>query len=408
MYSLQNPQDVRRLSDLLEILCDADGGTRNTAAVLGHFVNGENVHISWSAGLFPAVIVADAGAQLAVFVGGANNTLQGLSLLTAALAPASNVAVAQVNGAALRAAIALELLVSSIRPTLPASVVLVGHSYGGAAVELLAGRWITERQPAQIQLMTLGAPRAGDSRLSAILDGIIHLRFMNPADPIPAFPPHFDEAPFAVFALGFVGATELNNWTQTGGGLVLHEDGNVTQAELPPQIAPIQDVILVSWATGPRGFLSSEHWYRTYARRLRNYALVQPPVPNFNRGGSLKGELVQPLVQADFNLGPVLGPVAQDRRDAMAFSSVYIPVPHQWRPVKVGTSWWASWESELVVQCQTHSQAKSICKAGNKQLRVLQNALAISRGAWTTAVGIYLNAASAPAGGFMPVVTVTA
>lgn len=91
----------------------------------------------------------------------------------------------------------------------------------------------------------------------------------------------------------------------------------------------------------------------------------------------------------------------------MAYSSVYIPVPHQWRAEKVGLTWYATWEGRLVVKCQSRSQARSVSKAGNKQLRVLQNAASIDHLAFGSSLQDYLTAASSGTAGFMPVVTVT-
>jgi hypothetical protein len=168
----------------------------------------------------------------------------------------------------------------------------------------------------------------------------------------------------------------------------------------------ISDVALLSWAAGTNGFVSFEHNYHTYTTRLQKVVagVAAPPVDP--TAGGFKGEAILPLTPADLAAGPVAGPLLQERGANVAFSSVNIPVLYRWKPVRVGSVWYATWLNTNVVACQSHSQAKSICKAFNKALKVLQNAANCSKGTMQTDWGLYLVAASSSTTGFLPVLTV--
>jgi hypothetical protein len=373
--------------------------TRN---VTGFFIN----VFQYSTGQTPAYWVCANFQEMRIFIGGASTLQNGLDLLGGALAPGVPIGRARVNAAVAFQATIIANYIGKILAVLPPSILVCGHSYGGAIAEAFVAGLVQSTYPGSLQLYTQGAPRAGDSSLSSVLDPVPKLRVMDQGDPIPFFPPHFSEAPFATIALGFVEALNLAHWAQCGGGAILDPQGNLTPGELPPLFSPIAEVSLATWAAGVNGFASNEHSSYTYRARMLKQSSGGPSPPVDPTKGGFKGELALPLTAVELNAGPVLGPVLQKGGAVVAFSTVFIPVSMRWKAVRVGQIWYATWQGLQVVTCQSHSQAKSICKAFNKALKVLQNASAVSKGQMVGTWGTYLVAAGSSTGGFVPVLSV--
>jgi len=68
-------------------------------------------------------------------------------------------------------------------------ITLVGHSYGGATATVLAAQIRYANPTADLQLVTFGAPRAGDSRLYALTDPLPQVNLAAVNDPVSALPP---------------------------------------------------------------------------------------------------------------------------------------------------------------------------------------------------------------------------
>jgi hypothetical protein len=398
--------DCNTMSQLIQWLVEQDSGPRSIAT-LQLLTKGNAINLPvFSAGQTPAYWVLSDGANMIVVVAGATTAREGLDLIGGAMIPGIPVGIARCNAAAVIQAQIIEAVVTNLVPSFPQRVLAVGHSYGGAIAHVLAAGWHQFQPNLTVQLYTQGSPRVGDVRLAAVLDNIDKLRVMNFGDPVCFFPPHFAEAPFATIALGFIQAYNLSFWAHAGGGTVLDNQGNLYGSELPPISLIINDTSLLAWAAGVNGFLNSEHDSATYLRRMTNQgpAAPAPPVDPFRAG--FKGELALPLTPAELAAGPINGPLLQEGKGTVAFSSVFIPVAYRWKPVKIGQVWWATWQGLQVVACQSHSQAKSICKAFNKSLKVLQNASSVSKGIMLSTWGSYLVAAGASTAGFTPVLTV--
>jgi len=68
------------------------------------------------------------------------------------------------------------------------TILVCGHSLGGA-IALLLAEWLTRSYPnANIILYTFGSPRAGDSTFVEAAAGLTHHRIVNHFDPIPGVP----------------------------------------------------------------------------------------------------------------------------------------------------------------------------------------------------------------------------
>lgn len=68
------------------------------------------------------------------------------------------------------------------------TIILCGHSLGGA-IALLLAEWIRRRPRApRVILYTYGAPRSGDGTFNEGAKGLVHHRLVNHNDPVPAVP----------------------------------------------------------------------------------------------------------------------------------------------------------------------------------------------------------------------------
>lgn len=68
-------------------------------------------------------------------------------------------------------------------------IILVGHSYGAAVCNVLAGRYRFIRPQGQVRLLTCGDPKPGDSRLQRILGGTAGIALANDDDLVTILPP---------------------------------------------------------------------------------------------------------------------------------------------------------------------------------------------------------------------------
>ena len=94
-----------------------------------------------------------------------------------------------------RDAVLTWLLDATGRTTTQHVVRCVGHSLGGALATVCAYDLLHTAAPwadtASVQLVTFGAPRVGNARFVAGLEGCAkHARFVHSVDPVPHFPPH--------------------------------------------------------------------------------------------------------------------------------------------------------------------------------------------------------------------------
>jgi len=80
-------------------------------------------------------------------------------------------------------------------------ITLVGHSYGGATVTVLAAQILQANPTAELQLFTTGSPRAGDQRLYDIVETRPNVNVISAGDPVASVPPVGAELyPFALVA----------------------------------------------------------------------------------------------------------------------------------------------------------------------------------------------------------------
>jgi len=80
-------------------------------------------------------------------------------------------------------------------------ITFVGHSYGGATVNVLAGQILLAHPNAELQIFTTGTPRSGDQRLYDLIETRPIVNVVADGDPVASIPPVGVELyPFFLFA----------------------------------------------------------------------------------------------------------------------------------------------------------------------------------------------------------------
>lgn len=406
-FSVLFQPDMATLSALVEYLTDADITYRNPVwinSALGRRF--QQYSVFWTESFTPGHFVAWNPDQMVLGIMGASTPRLFLNLFTGAFFPMVKAGAANVNRGTLPAAQQIVTNVSAAVPNFPLSLVIVGHSYGGALAQSVAAILAPQLPGTTIQVLTLGSPRIGDTSLSAAMGGVTLMRVFNEGDLIPRFPTHFSEAPTGMIALGLVATYQWNQFVQAGGGHVLDSLGRLAAQQLPALNYPILDVDLALWLQSRNALLSNEHSDHTYTTRLSLGASSTPaPAPPENVAG-FKGELQPFLSDEVFLAGPVAGP-ALLLMGGLIVQSVYIPPQFRFKWLKVGLDYQVIWMSLLIAKGVSKSNARTMAKAGNKMLRVMQTLKSVDHTQFGAALQQYLAVASSSTNGFQPVLTVT-
>jgi pimeloyl-ACP methyl ester carboxylesterase len=93
-----------------------------------------------------------------------------------------------------------------------APVILVGHSYGAAAVANLGARYRAANADRAINFLTFGGTKPGDQRLQNLLASCPGLALADDDDPIPALPPNNLLVYPVALALGQLGLLVWDEW----------------------------------------------------------------------------------------------------------------------------------------------------------------------------------------------------
>lgn len=286
-------------------------------------------------------------------------------------------------------------------------LVLAGYSYGGVLAEITA---VLSNRPGQwkaVEVCTFGAFRPGDATFATSLQAVSVHRWMNDNDPVPRFPPHMQEAPFAVVTVGPFTAAVWMQYVQTGGGLMLTTTGSFQPADVPTARLTPADVDLLLWLSGIDSGLVAGHSIALYAERLsKAQALLKP-----GENGLLMGSPAEPFVP------PVQQLFQAAIADAAALTSSssakgaklvpYIPVPYRPKAVVVAGAFQVSWMGFTICTCPTKSAAKTTAKYLFKFLRVVQQDSTMSVSQLANAWAAFWAVAVSSSLGFDPPFTVS-
>jgi len=250
MFGIQNPAVALRLLAVSETLYPEGRANAVKAALDEYFQGGYEYNLYPRVGLQPPFIVAKQGGSVIVWSSGVHTVEQGLGVLLSSSAKMSPVQDGLAGSLYVQSGLNVYNTLTSLYGGSIENVLLVGHSYGGSLLSVTASLLVGSNAIRSVALTTFGAPRPGDGTFCADLGKVDIARWMCAADPVPRFPPSWEEAPALTLAVGFEIARAWSLYGQPHGGLVLYQNGTILEEPLPPLTFPIQDVKLLAWATG--------------------------------------------------------------------------------------------------------------------------------------------------------------
>jgi pimeloyl-ACP methyl ester carboxylesterase len=268
--------------------------------------------------------------------------------------------------------------------------ILAGHSYGGAIVQVLSAILATRYPKLNVQTLTFGSPRPGDAAFARRMNNRNLLRIMADDDPIPRFPPHYDEAPLLYLsALGPI-AAGYQRAVQPRAGQQLREDGSRKAANLPDLNVPIHEVTLLQWAVTPYAFSSARHAGYHYVRRLAKSIPVPPARPvveAFNTVPENDQVIVKPDVQP-----PVVVEAAAQVIPFLEGESMttYVAPKYLTSVQRVGDTFSVVWMDEVIGTSLTFSNAHTHSKHMNAWLRRLAASATVNQSALISALQKWL------------------
>jgi pimeloyl-ACP methyl ester carboxylesterase len=340
-----------------------------------------------------------------VGVAGVQNFQQGFNAYASTLTDVASSG--EWSASAIVAAQAVTVL-EAIRSRLPpvgTNIVLVGHSYGGAVVEVLALLlYRLGYRPNQTNVIAAGSPRPGLIGIQRSL-GFNGLRYMNQFDPIPYFPPHGDEflpvdPTYGFFAPGF------DDYVHPFIGMSMDNTGVITIQPLPKAERNMAaSISIVLWAAGD-ALYSKEHSLPEYVRRLRlagavNPEFVQVP-PALVFPGQIGGRVPSRV------LGNLDVPGDHNFTARSIDVAVFVPLQYRFKKTRTAAGLWCvTWMGVQVTTGQSQSNANAVAKWGNKWLRNLGTANQIDGTKLSMALGLFLGTAKQGGNGFIPVWVVT-
>ncbi len=124
--------------------------------------------------------------------------------------------------AAFQVAVAIGPAITAALPS--RRLVLLGHSSGGAIVQILASLW-SDLAGNGTTVYTYGAPRVGDPAFADAVGGVVH-RVENTDDPIPSLPPETWAGLGSPWT--WPGGLESATYQHAGSAQTLHDDGTLT------------------------------------------------------------------------------------------------------------------------------------------------------------------------------------
>jgi hypothetical protein len=116
-------------------------------------------------------------------------------------------------------------------PTAP--LMVVGHSYGGAAVANLAARYRAADANRPIMYLTFGTPKPGETRLQALLTDCSGIALADDDDPVPALPPNTLLLWPVASALSLFRLTVWGDWIRIPNQALQASDGTLSFNEEP-------------------------------------------------------------------------------------------------------------------------------------------------------------------------------
>jgi hypothetical protein len=221
--SLESEKDIRAAAILTEMLC-RDDYRRVTELLIGIEPGSSVVPLP---GIKPDVAVFWSAHYVIVVCSGTENVLQQLDNFAG---PIPNVN-APFPGKtkftwARQANLVRSAMASTVEPLLSSrTLVLMGHSRGGAVATLLASYW--GPMAAKCFCYTFGAPRSGNADFAAVAAPYV-LNVQNENDPVTILPPNGEELPSMILRYLGVKSDVIVRYEDAGLIKTLGPDGTLT------------------------------------------------------------------------------------------------------------------------------------------------------------------------------------
>jgi len=188
---------------------------------------------------------------------------------------------------------------ATVNPTGPVS--FIGHSYGGAVACILAVRARLYQPLRDIQLLTFGCPKPGDSRMVDLLRTVRQTHFVNDDDPVTYLPPSGQELGLlqAIIPDGFV--SRWTRYDRPTNRIGLDTNGVRRDNPDPDDMYALLFRVVTQTVGGEEPAIIFSHLMGEYRRRLRCPQAPPPsPGPTMNiqlwtRPEELSGEVSDPL-----------------------------------------------------------------------------------------------------------------
>lgn len=192
------------------------------------------------------------------------------------------------------------------------NVVLIGHSYGGAAMASLAARLQNRDSLRNKYLYTFGAPKSAYRNLRGLWDDWIYRRVFFHDDPVPHLPPDIGMVGSLFGSLTNEIIQTWNDIVQPGVGLEIDDEDLLGPSENPNVIQVINGVVQpLLMLMSPRAFLADAHQFQQY----------DIAIGNMPRQNVVRDDVPEPPVRQPVRV-PTPGQINTERTAQVGISSL--------------------------------------------------------------------------------------
>ncbi len=288
----------------------------------------------------------------------------------------------------------------------PPTVIVSGHSQGGALAVLVGRAFQYQEVYPSVKVVTFGAPRPVGAELAESYGRSMQIaRHMNVDDPVPLLPPR--SATGALLATGDVrSARRLQNFTHPEYGYLLDATGAWTDGSIPPTDTLPAIGNFAGWLFNANGGAVRAHQMDEYVSRMQLYVNAHfAPAQDLLPVQRIP-DTVRPTVQEDqqalrAQTQTIFRVAAQQQA-----TNLIIPEAQQFSVRRKGRVWSVYFGGQLVAVGPTKRRAFNLKDQGNGLLARLQRAAFVDFNALETQFASYLNFAQLPGGGFQPLLQV--
>lgn len=281
-------------------------------------------------------------------------------------------------------------------------VFAIGHSFGGAALAVVAGKLSRAVGPGISCALSVGAPKPGSSLDFNVVNPPAFYRFWSPLDPIPALPPQVVDAPIAAVAAGPVVAYNWNQQVQAGGGYAVESQSNPYPAVGGRTNILSNVVSLVDTLSGGPMSTSKTHSINSYIGVLSQplQAGVKPSLQQDADAASKPNLMLDPVQVRNLITEP--GFVAVFDRESSMVPRVTIP-PGEFAKVVIYLNDYAvEWQGQLLARFSKRYMAGILVRQINHLMRRSSLAAGFEPAAWISAVTSWTGNLQAIGGGYSP------